>query len=67
MRNAITGRLVGQPVTVVGFFSRHHEGVFTHMGQRTHLHVLSDDGAAMGHVDEIAVPSGAALKLPGGL
>ncbi|HEY0712847.1 MAG TPA: hypothetical protein VGF45_09255 [Polyangia bacterium] len=64
LRNAITGRLSDTAATVIGFFSRHHEGVFTHMGERSHLHVISDDASTMGHVDDIAMPAGATLKLP---
>ena len=47
---------------VVGFFSRHHEGVFTHMGQATHVHVLV--AGATGHVDRLAVAPGATLRVP---
>jgi acetolactate decarboxylase len=64
LRNALTGKIAGGRATLVGFFSRHHQGVFTHMGQRTHIHVITDDRATMGHVDEVAVRPGAVLKLP---
>jgi alpha-acetolactate decarboxylase len=64
MRNAITGKLAATPATVVGFFSKHHEGVFTHMGQRTHFHVMTTDQKLMGHVDRLAVRAGGTLKLP---
>ena len=64
LRNAVTGRLVATPATVVGFFSKHHEGVFTHMGQRTHFHVMTADQKVMGHVDRLAVGAGGTLKLP---
>jgi acetolactate decarboxylase len=64
MRNAVTGKVSGVRATLVGFFSLHHQGVFTHMGQRTHLHVITDDRKTMGHVDEIAVPAGVVLRLP---
>lgn len=50
------------PALLVGFFSRHHEGVFTHAGQRTHLHALV--AGATGHVDEVAVAAGATLRVP---
>jgi alpha-acetolactate decarboxylase len=65
MRNAVTGKLVATPATVVGFFSKHHEGVFTHMGQRTHFHVMTADQRIMGHVDRLALRAGGTLKLPG--
>lgn len=50
------------PALLVGFFSRHHEGVFTHAGQRTHLHALTSE--ATGHVDEAAVAGAATLRVP---
>lgn len=64
MRDAVTGQLVGAQATVVGFFSKHHAGVFTHRGQRTHFHVLTADRKVMGHVDRLAVRAGATLRLP---
>lgn len=47
---------------VVGFYSAAHEGVFTHMGQRTHLHLIVGD--ATGHVDDLAIAGGARLRVP---
>ena len=64
MRNAVTGTISGIQATVVGFFSKHHQGVFTHMGQHTHFHVLTADHKIMGHVDRLAVRAGGTLKLP---
>jgi acetolactate decarboxylase len=64
LRDAVTGQLVGAQATVVGFFSKYHAGVFTHMGQRTHFHVLTADRKVMGHVDRLAVRAGATLRLP---
>ena len=45
-------------VTVVGFFSTEHQGVFTHHDSYVHLHLLTADEAAMGHVDQIAFGAG---------
>ena len=53
-------------VTVVGFFSTEHQGVFTHHDSYVHLHLLAADEAAMGHVDEIAFGVGEVeLWMPG--
>lgn len=38
-------------VTLVGFYSNKHAGVFTHKGARVHVHVL--DGEYTGHVDKL--------------
>jgi acetolactate decarboxylase len=64
LRNAVTGKLAGRKTTIVGFFSKRHEAVFTHMGQYTHLHVLTPDHAVMGHVDALTVRAGSTLGLP---
>ena len=64
LRNATTGKLTATPATLIGFFSRHHQGVFTHMGQRTHIHVITPDRRTMGHVDEVSLSGEATLKLP---
>jgi hypothetical protein len=64
MRAAVTGVLREGGGTLVGFFSKHHEGVMTHMGQRTHLHVMTSDHAVMGHVDRAGIRAGSRLLLP---
>jgi Alpha-acetolactate decarboxylase len=50
--------------TLVGFFSKRHHGVFTHMGSNTHMHVVLPDRRASGHVDRVALPAGTVVKLP---
>jgi hypothetical protein len=64
MRGAATGTLRGKTASLVGFFSKHHEGIFTHMGQRTHLHVLTSNHSITGHADRAAIRAGSVLKLP---
>jgi hypothetical protein len=66
MRGASGGTIRDVDAVLVGFFSRHHEGVFTHMGQRTHFHVLTADHSVMGHADRAGVRRGSIMKLPGG-
>jgi acetolactate decarboxylase len=36
---------------IVGFFSRNHQGVFTHKGQFIHPHFLAADRSTTGHLD----------------
>lgn len=43
---------------VVGFFSTEHQGVFTHHDSFVHLHLLSADRAALGHVDALGFEAG---------
>ena len=61
--NAKTITLKDVPVKIIGFFSKQHGGVFTHMGSWTHLHVLDNNGHA-GHVDAIALDSKAMVLFP---
>jgi alpha-acetolactate decarboxylase len=64
MRDATKGIIRAQSGLLVGFFSKQHEGVFTHMGRRTHLHVLTANHAIMGHADRAGIRAGGVLKLP---
>jgi len=49
--------------TVIGFFSRKHEGVFTHRGSYSHLHLSLESGDS-GHIDELDVGADVQLLLP---
>ncbi len=40
-------------VDIVGFYSKHHHGVFTHHDTNFHLHLITRDRTMMGHLDEI--------------
>jgi len=50
--------------TLVGFYSRSDQGVFTHMGSSTHVHCALDAPLAAGHVDRVALPAGTTVKIP---
>jgi acetolactate decarboxylase len=47
--------------TIIGFFSRSHQGVFTHHDSFLHMHLLTGDGSMMGHVDELKFSSSVKL------
>ncbi len=50
--------------TLVGFYSEHHQGVFTHRGSNLHIHaVLTSKNIAV-HVDSVVIGRGAILRLP---
>jgi len=49
---------------LIGFFSTRHQGVFTHMNKRTHLHAVLPGENVSGHVDGVTVLPGATLLLP---
>lgn len=50
--------------TLVGFYSAKDEGVFTHMGSKTHLHCVVPNPVASGHVDHVLVLAGTTLRFP---
>ena len=47
------GVLKNQPAVVLGFFSKHHQGVFTHHSTHLHMHVKCNREGIAGHVDEL--------------
>lgn len=47
--------LKNEKVTIVGFFSTEHHGVFTHHDSNIHLHLITDDNTKMGHVDTVEI------------
>ncbi|MGB3590908.1 MAG: acetolactate decarboxylase [Nonlabens sp.] len=48
-------QLTNQQVTIVGFFSTEHAGVFTHHDSNVHLHLITDDEQQMGHLDKVTL------------
>jgi acetolactate decarboxylase len=48
---------VNQVGTVLGFYSRHHEGVFTHRGSYTHAHFVDEKETVNGHIETLIVRS----------
>lgn len=54
------------PVTIVGFYARDSQGVFTHHGTSMHAHALldGDGGRITGHIDSVEIQAGATLRLP---
>lgn len=64
VRSAVSGVLPEASGTLVGFFSKAHQGVFTHAGSNTHLHVVAPAANVSGHVDQVTLPAGAELAFP---
>lgn len=54
-RGQVNYALQDRAATIVGFHSRKHRGVFTHHDSFVHLHLITADGAMMGHLDEVAI------------
>lgn len=49
----VTYKLGPADVDVVGFFSKDHQGVFTHHDAFTHMHLITSDRMRMGHLDDV--------------
>jgi len=45
--------LNNEEVDIIGFFSKAHQGVFTHHDSFVHLHLITANEEQMGHLDEI--------------
>jgi acetolactate decarboxylase len=58
------GKISDAMVTLVGFYSRNDAGIFTHMGERSHFHVIPSGERMTGHVDAKALEPGAIIRLP---
>jgi alpha-acetolactate decarboxylase/formylmethanofuran dehydrogenase subunit E len=41
--------------TLVGFYSKHHEGVFTHKGSFTHVHFVDEAQTVTGHLEHVEI------------
>lgn len=44
-------QLGAKEVEIIGFFSRNHQGIFTHHDSYIHMHLLTQDHLQMGHLD----------------
>lgn len=58
------GSLQNVNATVLGFYSAHHHGVFTHHSTNLHMHVLTDDQKLAAHADEVIAGKETWLFLP---
>lgn len=61
---AIRRSLPSTTATLLGFYSEHHQGTFTHQGSKTHIHCFRDDPPVSGHVDDVTLPAGTTIMFP---
>ena len=47
----VTYDLENEEVKIIGFFSRKHQGIFTHHDSFAHMHLITSDEKKMGHLD----------------
>lgn len=63
-KNAVVREADELKGTAVGFFSKRHQGVFTHMGQNTHAHVVDVANAVAAHADQLSIRAGSTIAVP---
>jgi acetolactate decarboxylase len=44
-----------ESVEIIGFYSQHHHGIFTHHDTNLHMHLISADKSKMGHLDALTM------------
>ena len=62
--SGLQGRLNDQEVDIIGFYSQHHQTIFTHHSTYVHMHFKTKDGQLAGHVDDLQLSKDLILKLP---
>lgn len=58
------GELQNKKVVLLGFYSRHHQGIFTHHTAFSHVHLLDVETKTVGHLDSIALQGSIVISLP---
>lgn len=62
--SGLNGKIIEDQVTILGFFSTKHTGIFTHHTTNLHMHFKNSDNTIAGHVDHIIPSNSITLKLP---
>ena len=62
--SSISGILKDVDVEILGFYSREHEGVFTHHNLPLHLHFKTADGSIAGHLDNLELGPDMTMRIP---
>ena len=60
----ISGQVKDKSVEILGFYSKNHQGVFTHHESFVHLHFIDREAQIMGHVDGLKFSSEVKFYLP---
>ncbi len=64
INSGINGTFENEYVLLLGFFSKHHQTIFTHHSNFTHIHVLNIEKQIAGHVDDMLLGDQMVLFLP---
>lgn len=61
---AYTGEFLNTGLTMLGFYSTHHQSIYTHHTTFMHVHLLDDKTKTVGHLDEIQEKGTITIYLP---
>lgn len=61
---AYTGQVSNEKLVLLGFYSQHHQSVFTHHTTYMHIHLLEEKTETVGHLDDIQINGPITIYLP---
>ncbi len=56
-------RLTDTEVSIVGFYSTRHKGIFTHHDSNMHMHLIDSEREHMGHLDDISTTQDLTIRI----
>jgi acetolactate decarboxylase len=60
---AVNGSTMNESVTLLGFYSNKHHGIFTHHSTNMHVHIMDGKSSVVGHLEEFSSRSSLQLSL----
>ena len=61
---AYSGQIRNGAMVLVGFYSKHHQSIFTHHTTYSHVHLLEEKTKRVGHLDDIQLNGRITIYLP---
>lgn len=61
---AYSGQFENTGITLLGFYSTHHQSIYTHHTTFMHVHLLDNNTKTVGHLDEILLTGTVIIYLP---
>ncbi len=61
---AMEGSYQSRRLTLLGFYSGRHHGIFTHHSTNMHIHLLEKESGTVGHLDKMVVEGELVIYLP---
>lgn len=61
---AYSGQFENTGITLLGFYSTHHQSIYTHHTTFMHVHLLDNKTKTVGHLDEILLTGTVIIYLP---